>query len=79
VIVKRRDCSFAYSVLACFRMGMSGFPRLQAYATAADTRSTDFAGANTIRATPMMTSAATLHSSPRGIRLRNACTVITAA
>jgi hypothetical protein len=27
----------------------------------------------------MMTSAATPHSSPRGIRLRNACTVISVA
>ena len=42
------------------------FPGVGAYATAADTRSTHFAGANTIRATPMMTSAATPHSSPRG-------------
>src|SRR6267143_1945511 len=38
-----------------------------------------FPGANTIRDTPMMTSAATPHSSPRAIRLRNACTAISAA
>jgi hypothetical protein len=51
-----------------------------AYAPAADTCSTDcFDGASAIRDTPMMTSAATPSSSPRGITLRNACTAITVA
>ena len=75
--------SFAYSALACFRMGMSGalFPECEPYALAgAEASCPDcFAGASAIRATPMMTSAATPSSSPRGIRLRNACTAITAA
>src|SRR5205807_6147355 len=39
------------------------FPRVRAYATAADTRSPDcFIGASTIRATPMIPSAATANS-----------------
>jgi hypothetical protein len=55
------------------------FAGVRASALAADRSSPDcFAGANTIRATPMMTSAATPSSSPRGIRLRNACTAISA-
>src|ERR1017187_6225523 len=53
--------------------------RLQAYTTTADTRSSDFAGANAIRAMPIMTSAATPTSSPRAIKLRNACTAISTA
>ena len=40
--------------------------RVRAYTTAANTRSPDcFAGASTIRATPMMTSSAPPHRSPR--------------
>src|SRR5208337_5570643 len=38
-----------------------------------------FPGANTIRDIPMMMSAATPHSSPGWIRLRDACTAISAA
>ena len=47
------------------------FPRVRAYATAADTRSPDcFIGASTIRATPMIPSAATANSnSPRSLAM----------
>src|SRR5690242_14904522 len=50
-----------------------------AYIAAVDTRSDDFGGASKIRTTPMTTNAATPHSSPRGMRLRSACTAISAA
>jgi CheY-like chemotaxis protein len=60
--------------------GLAVFPGVRAYAPAVDARSTDrFAGASTIRATPMTTRAATPSSSPRGIKLRDACTAITEA
>src|SRR6266853_4855182 len=56
------------------------FRKMRTYAPAADAGSPDcFAGASTIRATPMMTRAATPSSSPRGMKLRNACTAISAA
>src|SRR6266566_1998343 len=61
--------------------GARRFPRVRAYTPAADTRSSDcFAGASTIRATPMMPSTATaISSSPRSSAFWNAIIAITAA
>ncbi len=63
-------------------IGMSGrrFAGVRAYAVAGDRSSLDcLPGASPIRANPMIISAITPSSSPRGIRLRNACIPITAA
>src|ERR1039458_5774196 len=67
--------------LGCLsRLPVRPIVRLRAYATTADARAAGcFAGASTIRATPMMTRAAEPQSSPRTIRLRNAWNDMTAA
>jgi hypothetical protein len=52
-------CSFAYSALACFRAGTSGFPRVRTYALAVDASSPEcFVGASAINTTPMTTRTA---------------------
>ena len=76
-------CDFAYSALACFRMGdveVSVFPDCEPYATTTEARSAGFfAGASAINITPMTMKRATPTSSLRGIKLRDACTAISVA
>jgi hypothetical protein len=59
---ERARCTFANSVLARFRMGMSASEFSQTarglHDGRPDTRAADFAGASAIRATPMTTSTA---------------------
>jgi hypothetical protein len=58
---ERGHCTFANSVLARFRMGMSASAFSQtegATRRPPDTRATDFTGASAIRATPITTSTA---------------------
>src|ERR1700675_4557642 len=75
-------CSFAYSALASFRMGMSGSASFQ---TASVRNGRRYAldwllrWSHAIRATPMTTSTADPNSSPRATRFRKAWNDITAA
>jgi len=58
---------------------MSGLSETRAYATSADTRSTDFAGASAMKAIPTTTSTTEPMSSARAIRSAKACPAVRTA